>query len=216
MNTRKARGRPPHPDILTPAEWRVADGVRHGLTNIEIGRRQGISLDAVKYHVSNILSKLGLSGRDELRLWDGISAGSQIDKSGSMAMNGSELGTIGQVARTVSDIEAARSWYRDVLGLKHLFDAGSMAFFICGETRLMLVEGEAGPESILYFSVDSLHAHFDGLKARGAKVASAPHLIHTHGDGTEEWMGFVEDNDGRPIGLMSLAAPGGANADLAS
>lgn len=26
------RGRPPHPDILTPAEWRVVEGVWHGLT----------------------------------------------------------------------------------------------------------------------------------------------------------------------------------------
>lgn len=205
MDTRKARGRPPHPDILTPGEWRVAEGVRHGLTNAQIGHRQGISPDAAKYHVSNILSKLGMTRREELRVWDGISADSNIDRSTSM---GSEtVGAIGQIARTVSNIEEARSWHRDVLGLRHLFDAGSMAFFACGDTRLMLVEGDAGPESILYFSVDDLHLRFDELKARGAKVASAPHRIHTHEDGTEEWMGFVEDSDGRPIGLMSLAAP---------
>ena len=28
-----ARGRPKHPDILTPAEWRVVNAVRHGMSN---------------------------------------------------------------------------------------------------------------------------------------------------------------------------------------
>ena len=189
----------------------MAEGVRHGLTNVQIGRRQGISPDAAKYHVSNILSKLGMTRREELRVWDGISAGSNIDRS--RLVKNSEVGPIGQIARTVSDIESARDWHRDVLGLRHLFDAGSMAFFACGDTRLMLVEGDAGPESILYFSVDDLHSRFDELKARGAKVASAPHRIHTHEDGTEEWMGFVEDCEGRPIGLMSVAAPHDAGRD---
>ena len=30
------RGRPPHDDQLTPAEWRVVEAVRHGLSNPEI------------------------------------------------------------------------------------------------------------------------------------------------------------------------------------
>jgi FixJ family two-component response regulator len=46
------RGRPRHDDLLTPAEWRVAEAVRHGLTNPEIARLQGVSMDAVKYHVA--------------------------------------------------------------------------------------------------------------------------------------------------------------------
>ncbi len=118
-----------------------------------------------------------------------------------------QLGTIGQIARTVSNISEARQWYRNVLGLEPLFDAGTMAFFACGGVRLMLSEGEAGAESILYFQVDNLHAEFTRLSEAGAKVASAPHRIHTHEDGTEEWMAFIEDNDGRPLGLMAKAKP---------
>lgn len=206
MTRRNPRGRPAHPDILTPAEWRVAEGVRHGLTNPQIAKRQGISADAVKFHVSNILGKLGLENRSELRRWSGIAASSAI--VGSEGMDTQTIGSIGQIARTVSDIERARTWYRDVLGLKPLFDAGNMAFFACNGTRLMLTEGEAGPESILYFRVSDLHGECDQLEERGAKLVSAPHRIHTHEDGTEEWMAFVEDDDGRPLGLMATAQPG--------
>jgi DNA-binding NarL/FixJ family response regulator len=41
------RGRPAHADILTPAEWRTVHAVQHGMSNAEIARRRGISLDAV-------------------------------------------------------------------------------------------------------------------------------------------------------------------------
>ena len=39
---------PPHPDVLTPAEWRIVNAVRHGMSNRQIGALRGISLDAVK------------------------------------------------------------------------------------------------------------------------------------------------------------------------
>jgi methylmalonyl-CoA/ethylmalonyl-CoA epimerase len=32
-------------------------------------------------------------------------------------------------------------------------------------------------------------------------------MIHRHADGTEEWMCFFEDPDGRPLALMSRVAP---------
>jgi len=204
--TKRQRGRPRHADILTPAEWRVADGVRHGLTNPQIARRQGISANAIKYHVGNILAKLGLATREELRLWPGIQTDSTIRKGGEMRVS-NKVGEIGQIARTVSDIEEARAWYRNILGLEPLFDAGDLAFFACGSVRLMLSQGDPGPESILYFMVDDLHAQFDRLERSGAKIASAPHRIHTHEDGSEEWMCFIEDNDGRPIGLMARTPP---------
>lgn len=63
------RGRPPHPDILTPAEWNVLRELRKGLTNAEIAVELGISPDGVKYHVSNMLAKLVLADRHELAKW---------------------------------------------------------------------------------------------------------------------------------------------------
>ena len=66
---RERGGRPRHPDILTPAEWRVLEELRKGGTNAEIAVRLGISPDAVKYHISNMLGKLELQNRHELGAW---------------------------------------------------------------------------------------------------------------------------------------------------
>ncbi|MXZ62475.1 MAG: helix-turn-helix transcriptional regulator, partial [Chloroflexi bacterium] len=66
---RNRRGRPRHPDVLTPAEWRVLDALREGGTNAEIAARLGLSLDTVKYHISNMLAKLELRDRRALASW---------------------------------------------------------------------------------------------------------------------------------------------------
>jgi DNA-binding CsgD family transcriptional regulator len=63
------RGRPPFPDVLTPREWEVLALLREGLSNPEIAERVGISRDGAKYHVSEILSKLGLRSREEAAMW---------------------------------------------------------------------------------------------------------------------------------------------------
>ena len=63
------RGRPPHPDILTPREWEVHALLREGLSNEEIAERLGISLAGAKYHVSEILGKLGVESRAEAAAW---------------------------------------------------------------------------------------------------------------------------------------------------
>ena len=34
-----------------------------------------------------------------------------------------------------------------------------------------------------------------------------PARIHTHDDGTEEWMTFFEDGEGNTLALMSRATP---------
>lgn len=65
----KTRGRPRHPDVLTPREWEVLTLVREGLTNPQIAERMGITMDAAKYHVSEILSKLQLRSREEAAAW---------------------------------------------------------------------------------------------------------------------------------------------------
>jgi DNA-binding CsgD family transcriptional regulator len=66
---RRPRGRPPHPDILTPREWQVLELLRQRLTNEQIAQRLDISLAGAKYHVSEILTKLGLTSREEAAAW---------------------------------------------------------------------------------------------------------------------------------------------------
>ena len=206
MSSKRERGRPPHADVLTPAEWRVVEAVRHGMSNGMIARRRGISLDAVKFHVANAVQKLGLSGREELRHWAGISRDSNLHGR-ARDMQELALGPIGQISRSVTDIEAAVAWYRDILGLPHLFTAGTLAFFDCGGTRLYLQQGEAGPESILYFRVPDIHAAHTLLTERGVAFIQAPHMIHRHADGMEEWMAFLPDPEGRPLAIMAQVAP---------
>lgn len=63
------RGPKPHPDILTPRQWEVLDFVRRGLSDQQIADSLGISLDGAKYHVSEILSKLGVATREEAVAW---------------------------------------------------------------------------------------------------------------------------------------------------
>ncbi len=210
-----ARGRPPHPDQLTPAEWRVVEAVRHGMTNAVIARRMGITLDGVKFHVSAALAKLGFTSRKELRLWDGVRRDSRLgggrlvggrlgEGEGSMTMTSASK-AIGQVARGVRDLEPAIAWYRDVLGLNLLYSFGDMAFFDCGGARLYLFVAEAPANSLVYFKVGDLHAEIARLTEAGVAVVSAPHRIHVHPDGREEWMAFVNDMAGEPIGLMAIS-----------
>lgn len=123
-------------------------------------------------------------------------------------MQSPALCSIGQIARSVSDTAASEKWYRDVLGLPHLYTFGTLAFFDCGGTRLMLSqEGGASRESILYLRVEDIGASHEAMRMRGVNFTHAPHLIHRHADGTEEWMAFFADPDGRPLALMSQVRP---------
>jgi DNA-binding CsgD family transcriptional regulator len=63
------RGRPPYPDVLTPRQQEVLSLVRRGLSNEEIARELGISADGAKFHVSEILSRLGVNSRHEAARW---------------------------------------------------------------------------------------------------------------------------------------------------
>lgn len=205
--TSNGPGRPRYDDVLTPAEWKVAELVRHGMTNRGIAERMGVSLDAVKFHVGNTLAKLGFSSREELRAWEGIAKSASLHhmrRSGMDAIKQTDsYMMLGQVARTVRSVEHSCSWYRDVLGLPELYAFPSLAFFDLGGVRLMLTEeSEGSQESILYLRVPDLHAAKAELETRGVNFTHAPHMIHRHEDGTEEWMTFFEDNEGRPLALM--------------
>jgi DNA-binding CsgD family transcriptional regulator len=63
------RGRRPYPDVLTPREQEVLGLIRQGFTNEQIAERLGISFAGARYHVAEILSKLGVSSRREAAHW---------------------------------------------------------------------------------------------------------------------------------------------------
>ena len=116
------------------------------------------------------------------------------------------LSRIGQIAMTVQDLPRAVAFYRDVLGMRFLFEAPpSLAFFDCGGVRLML--GPAEPEfdhqgSVLYFAVDDIKATHTALASGGVKFRSEPHMIAKLPD-REVWLADFEDSEGNVLALMS-------------
>jgi methylmalonyl-CoA/ethylmalonyl-CoA epimerase len=116
------------------------------------------------------------------------------------------LSEIGQIALTVSGIETALPFYRDVLGLDFLFSAGpNLAFLNAGSVRIMLTTPEAGftpgLNSTLYFKTDNLEAAHQAVVARGADNEQGPQFVAKMPD-HDLWMAFVRDPDGNLIGLM--------------
>ena len=114
------------------------------------------------------------------------------------------LEKIGQIAITVDDIARARDFYQNTLGMKFLFDAGNLAFFQCGDIRLMLSTTEKPiPRggTILYFKVDDIQATYSTFKQRGVKFIDEPHLIANMPD-HDLWMVFLNDSEDNTIGIM--------------
>ncbi len=179
--------------------------LRHGLSNRAIARERGTSLDAVKAHVENIAGKLGMRGRPALRSWHGQPITAALTKRRAPMAAELSLGPLGQIAMQVKDIERASVFYGEVLRLPHLYTFGPLAFYDCGGTRLMVNAMHEGGEgnSVLYFRVPDIQAACDELTGRGVVFEAAPHLIHRHDDGTEEWMAFFNDPDGNVLALMS-------------
>ena len=117
---------------------------------------------------------------------------------------------IQQVAVNVRDVDRARAFYRDQLGIRHLFDGGpKLTFFDCGGVRLMLGTPEKPefdhPSSILYFRVADIGAAHRELAAKGVKFRDAPHLVTRLPD-REVWIAFFDDGEGNALALMSEPA----------
>jgi DNA-binding NarL/FixJ family response regulator len=54
---------------LTPRELQVLRHVGYGLSNDEIARSMGISIETIKEHVQNILRKMGVQDRTQAAVW---------------------------------------------------------------------------------------------------------------------------------------------------
>ena len=116
------------------------------------------------------------------------------------------LSQLGQIGVTVSNIEKSVAFYRDTLGLKHLFSAPpGLAFFAAGSVRLMLSLPEKSESehftSALYFKVVDIQEAHDSLASRGVVFEVEPHQVAKMPD-HELWMAFFRDSDRNLLGLM--------------
>jgi methylmalonyl-CoA/ethylmalonyl-CoA epimerase len=117
------------------------------------------------------------------------------------------LTQIGQIAVPVADVQRAIAFYRDVLGMRFLFQAPpGLGFFDCAGVRLMLdapAKAQANRySSVIYYQVPDLQAAFETLTARGVAFEAKPHLIARLPD-HELWMAFFRDPDENLLALMS-------------
>lgn len=112
---------------------------------------------------------------------------------------------IGQIAIACHDVPRATAFYRDVVGLPFLFETTGLAFFRCGDVRLMLSRAEqaelAPPGSVLYFKTTDLDGATAALATAGATIEESPHLIAKMPD-HELWMSFWRDTEGNFMGFM--------------
>ena len=113
---------------------------------------------------------------------------------------------LAQVAILVQDLDRARTFYRDILGLPHLFDAPpGLAFFQCGETRLMLSRPEGSDSagnSILYYGVDDVEAAYDEMRGKGVAFDEPPRKI-AELEGKAIHLAICRDSEGNHLGLIS-------------
>ena len=115
-----------------------------------------------------------------------------------------EIQGLAQIALSVRDLPRATAFYRDALGLKHLFDAPGMSFFDVGGVRLMLSAqgGEPGGKgTLVYFKVADLAAIHANLSARQVRFEQPPHVIARLSD-REISLAWCTDPDGNLLGLM--------------
>jgi methylmalonyl-CoA/ethylmalonyl-CoA epimerase len=120
-------------------------------------------------------------------------------------MNAVRPSRVAQIAIVVRDLERAKTFYRDLLGLEWLFDAPpSLSFFQCGEVRLMLSPPE-GPEtaslSIVYYQVEDVAAAYRALAEADVPFESEPHVVAKLGS-NDLWLAICRDPEGNMVGLM--------------
>jgi catechol 2,3-dioxygenase-like lactoylglutathione lyase family enzyme len=112
-----------------------------------------------------------------------------------------------QVGLTCRDLERAKSFYRDVLGLPLLFEVSGMLFFQLAGTRLMVglehTKDQPLGGSILYFDAPDIHALGAALEAKGVKFGGPAHALQktaTH----ELMLRAFFDPDGNALALMGM------------
>ena len=110
-----------------------------------------------------------------------------------------------QVALTVTDLDRARNFYRDTLGLPLLFEAGHMLFFDAGGTRLMVGLAEQKDKPVggtyIYFDAGDWSATEQALESRGLKFERPAEIVQ-RAEGKEHALRFFKDPDGNALAIM--------------
>ena len=110
-----------------------------------------------------------------------------------------------QVALSTRDLPKAVAFYRDVLGLKLMFEVSGMAFFDMDGTRLMIGAAHyTGPlqnNTYLYFDAGDWAETEAALIKRGVKFDRDAEVVQ-RAEGKEHALRFFKDPDGNALAIM--------------
>lgn len=120
------------------------------------------------------------------------------------------LSQIEQIAVNAHDLDRAVGFYRDKLGMKHLFTVPpNLAFFDCDGIRLLLslpAKPEFDhPSSIIYFKVDDIQQATQTLSERGVHFEEQPIFVADMGT-YDLWLASFRDSEDNLLALMGHVA----------
>ncbi len=110
---------------------------------------------------------------------------------------------LAQVELGCTDLDEARAFYCDVLGLEFIDTFGDSLFVRCGEVSLIVQQG-ANPRRgrPIYFSGDGrIHEVTQALRDQG--VGFEPRRIARNHQGHDVWLGFFDDPWGNPLAVLA-------------
>ncbi len=114
------------------------------------------------------------------------------------------ISALSQVELRVGNIEEARVFYSDTLGIEVESVFGQTMILKLGELSVLVQEARNRPIGCpLYFQVDGrMHEVAEALKERGIRFKSGPSCIVENFMGKSSWLAFFEDPWGNPLALM--------------
>jgi methylmalonyl-CoA/ethylmalonyl-CoA epimerase len=125
-------------------------------------------------------------------------------------MQGVATGKIMQIAVTVSDLDRSVAFYRDLVGMAFLFNAGTMDLSAIRRSSGAARNARAGQSDLKWrddsvSEVRSPRRDYARLADAGMPSLQPPQMIATMPD-HDLWLAIVSDPDGNPVGLMSEVA----------
>lgn len=217
MSRTNRRGRPPHDNLLTPAERPVVHAVEHGLTN-----RQIASVAA------SVPAPPSFTPRMPSRNSDWIIAQRCVNRSARLSEALLREGRTPCIHNSSLDPSArdqdrsrksrARRLGTATFSVCRIYTFGKFALFACGGMRLFLTEEAPEPsgESILYLLVTDIKGAHDELNARGIDFTSAPLIVHKHPRWNRGMDGVFQGPRGTAVGNHGASEAGCVGAQRAS
>jgi lactoylglutathione lyase len=121
-----------------------------------------------------------------------------------------KLSTLAYIILYVKDTKKSVPFYRDTLGLKVKaneegwveLESGAVTLALHGHDQHKPIQSETQP--IVVFQVENVQQAYEGLKAKGVKFHSEPHIVCEAGPEQVGKSADFEDLDGNRLSIFGL------------